>query len=60
MIDIQFPRKNSLDDKKGRISRKKLLWLYRLVIRESEDNAHRLFANIIVVYLGLKFIVNLY
>lgn len=33
MIDIQFPKKKSLDDKKGSISGKKLLWLYRLVIR---------------------------
>lgn len=27
-------------------------FIFRLVTRESEDNVHRLFADIIVVYLG--------
>lgn len=29
-------------------------FIYRLVIRESEDNVHRLLADITVVYLGLQ------
>lgn len=29
-------------------------FIYRLVTRESEDNVHRLFADVTVVYLGLQ------
>lgn len=54
MIDTHFLGKNSLDKKRGRIGRKSFLWLYLLVIKESKDNAHRLFADIIVGYLGLQ------
>lgn len=57
MIGIQFSRKNSLDDKKkkGELLGKNCYgFIYRLVIRESEDNVHRLLADITVVYLGLQ------
>lgn len=55
MIGIQFSRKNSLDDKKGRTGRIEFYgFIYRLVNRESEDNVHRLFADTTVVYLRLQ------
>lgn len=57
MIGIQFSRKNSLDDKKKKgelLGKNSYGFIYRLVIRESEDNVHRLLADITVVYLGLQ------
>lgn len=56
MTDTQFPRKNSLEDKKREelVGKNSYGFIYRLVIRESEHNVHRLFADIIVVYPGLK------
>lgn len=57
MIGIQFSRKNSLDDKKKKgelLGKNSYGFIYRLVIRESEDNVHRLLADITVVYLGFQ------
>lgn len=49
--------KKSLDKKEELVEKNSYGFIYGLVTRESEDNVHRLFADIIFVYLGPQSIV---
>lgn len=52
MTGIQVSKKKCLDDKKEELVGKNSYGFIYGLTRESEDNVHRLFADIIFVYLG--------